>query len=129
MSLPRTNNSVEGWHRAFNGRFRKANMSLSQFITRLKDEEQKTWHLIARFLYIFLTYFCTYFSHKSKIIFLRNEIYPANPLRGRNRRKEASNRDDQIKMICIEYLNIQNAQRDTLRFCRNIQHHIAKFSF
>uniref|UniRef100_A0A915DE43 Transposase n=1 Tax=Ditylenchus dipsaci TaxID=166011 RepID=A0A915DE43_9BILA len=43
--LPKTNNAVEGWHKGFNARFRKAHMSLSQFIVRLKAEEEKTTHM------------------------------------------------------------------------------------
>lgn len=42
QGLPRTNNDIEAWHRTFNERFPVSNMLLSQFIIRLKDEEEKT---------------------------------------------------------------------------------------
>lgn len=45
---PRTNNAVEGWHFAFNKRFPKARLPLSQFIMRLKDEEERTTDLAER---------------------------------------------------------------------------------
>ena len=47
--LPRTNNALEGWHKGFNQRFPKSNMLLSQFILRLKDEEESSWNLALRF--------------------------------------------------------------------------------
>uniref|UniRef100_A0A915DB33 Uncharacterized protein n=1 Tax=Ditylenchus dipsaci TaxID=166011 RepID=A0A915DB33_9BILA len=39
---PRTDNAHEGWHFRFNMRFPKANMSFSQFILRLQEEEEET---------------------------------------------------------------------------------------
>lgn len=42
IDLPRTNNAIERWHRCFKKRFPNANMRLSSFILRLKDEEEQT---------------------------------------------------------------------------------------
>ncbi|KAH7714058.1 hypothetical protein AAVH_18597, partial [Aphelenchoides avenae] len=44
----RTNNSVEGWHAHLNAMFAKANMLLTQFIVRVKKEEERVRNLAVR---------------------------------------------------------------------------------
>lgn len=45
---PTTNNAVEGWHHVFNSSFGKARLPLSQFVVRMKMEEEKTVQLATR---------------------------------------------------------------------------------
>lgn len=47
--LPRTNNSCEGWHRAFSGRLRICHASIGLFINALKREQTLTEVAISQF--------------------------------------------------------------------------------
>lgn len=116
--LPRTNNHIEGWHKGFNERFRRSKMSMSQFLIRLKAEEEKTRQILVRFL------FTVSALNKTK----RNSFHfraRVNPTELRQpRRPEFVNRDANLKILVEEY-----QQENRLQFLKIVQHHLAKFAF
>jgi hypothetical protein len=98
--LPRTNNAQEGWHRRFNGRFPRAKMNLSQFITRMKEEEEAT-----------------------ALLFENREANPASPFRGRESRIAILEREDQIETAVRDYRD--GKYRSRIHFLVCIQNHLA----
>ncbi|KAH7705955.1 hypothetical protein AAVH_26827 [Aphelenchoides avenae] len=99
----RTNNSQEGWNRAFNQRFLRSKMKLSQFLLRLREEEEKVRLLIDRAF-----------------------LNPADAFRQR-RRPKTMIRDANIKALVEEYVALPAAQRNRaamLDTLARIQHHL-----
>jgi hypothetical protein len=98
--LPRTNNAMEGWHKKLNGRFPRAQMTLSQFIIRLKDEEESTSSL-----------------------FENREANPASPFRGRQSRPAILERESQLEAAVKDY--DLKKYRSRIHFLVCIQKHLA----
>lgn len=121
-----TNNANEGWHRAFNSTFPKARMQLSQFVIRLKNEEEETEQM-ARRLVNAMVIFNTLFVRLLVVrpVGFRNVVNPAEPVRGRKKAPDIVHRAAQVKRLVADYgANAPVGGR--IRFLRSIQYHMAK---
>ncbi|KAH7695309.1 hypothetical protein AAVH_37634, partial [Aphelenchoides avenae] len=100
----RTNNSQEGWNRAFNQRFLRSKMKLGQFLLRLREEEEQARQRVERAF-----------------------IHPPDAFRQR-RRPKTMIRDAHIKALVEEYVALPAAQRYRAAMANSlalIQHHLS----
>ncbi|KAH7684578.1 hypothetical protein AAVH_12534 [Aphelenchoides avenae] len=94
----------EGWNRLFNQRFLRSKIKLSQFLLRLRDEEEQARQRIER-----------------------AANYPAEAFRQRRRPKTII-RDGNIKALIEDYVALPDAQRNRAAMAAvlaRIQHHLA----
>lgn len=91
---PRTNNAVEGWHHAFNGRVERSHATIGKFINTLKEEQATT-----EFMW---------------------EQHVAHRQIAGKKRKTYRDRDERLKMVIADF----NVNGDLVEYLRGAAHNI-----